>query len=82
MPTTVRRPLKIIAFSASGIGRQAYGVVKQLQELKIYVALFPETHLKPHMGFCIPNYDIYRTDPQDGHKSGTAVAVKKGIPHR
>jgi hypothetical protein len=33
------------------------------------------------MRFYIPNYHIYRNDHQDGHKGGTAVAVKKGIPH-
>jgi hypothetical protein len=34
MPTAVHRPLKIIAFSVNGIGRQAYQVIKQLQDLK------------------------------------------------
>jgi hypothetical protein len=34
------------------------------------------------MRFHVPNHDIYRTDGQDWHKGGTAVAVKKGIPHR
>jgi hypothetical protein len=34
------------------------------------------------MRFYIPNYDIYWTDREDGHKGGTAVAVEKGIPHR
>jgi hypothetical protein len=52
-----------------------------LHDLKINVALFAETHLKPHIRFYIPNYDIYRTDREDGHKAGTANAVKKGIPH-
>jgi hypothetical protein len=33
------------------------------------------------MMFNIPNYHIYRNDYLDGNKSGTAVAVKKGIPH-
>jgi hypothetical protein len=34
------------------------------------------------MRFYIPNYDIYRTVGQDGQKGGTAIADKKGIPHR
>jgi exonuclease III len=76
MVATVHRPLKVIAFNANGIGRQAYELRKQLQEPKIDVALFSETHLKPHMRFYIPNYHIYRTDHQDGHKGGTAVAVR------
>jgi hypothetical protein len=57
MPTTVHRPLKIIACNANGIGRQAYEVRKQLQDLKIDVSLLSETHLKHHMRFYIPNYD-------------------------
>jgi hypothetical protein len=76
LPTTVRRRLKTIAFNANGTGRQAYEVGKELQDLKIDVALFSETHLRLCMGFYIPNYDIYRTDSEDGHKGGTAVAVK------
>jgi hypothetical protein len=71
MPTAVHRPLKIIAFNANGVGGQAYEVRKQLQDLKVDVALFSETHLKSHMRFCIRNYDIYRTDGEDGHKSGS-----------
>jgi hypothetical protein len=79
MAAIVHRPLKV--FNVNGIGRQAYKLRKQLQDLKIDVALFTETHLKPHMRFCIPNYHIYRNDSLDGNKGGIAVAVKKGIPH-
>jgi endonuclease/exonuclease/phosphatase family metal-dependent hydrolase len=42
------------------------------------VALFSETQLKPHERFYIPNFHLYRTDR---HPGGTAVAVRKGIPH-
>jgi hypothetical protein len=45
------------------------------------VALFSETHLKPHERFYIPNFHLYRTDRHPGRKGGTAVAVRKGIPH-
>jgi hypothetical protein len=38
--------------------------------------------MKPHMRFYISNYDIYRTESESGHKGGTAVAVKKDVPHR
>jgi hypothetical protein len=53
------RPLKVIVFNASGIGRQRYELTKQLQDLHVDVALFSETHLKPHERFCIPNYNFY-----------------------
>jgi hypothetical protein len=29
----------------------------------------------------MPHYDFHRTDREDGHKCGTALALKKGIPH-
>jgi hypothetical protein len=80
MPTTVRGPLKIISFSANGIWKQAYQVRKQLHGLKIDEALFSDTHLKPHVRFYIPNYNIYQTEHQDGDKRGTVTAVKKDIP--
>jgi hypothetical protein len=45
------------------------------------VALFSETHLKPHKRFFIPNYHFYRNYRYLGRKDRTAVAVRKGIPH-
>jgi hypothetical protein len=52
-----------------------------LQDLKNDLALFRETLLKPLMRFYIPNHNIYRNDRLDGNNGGSAVAVKKGIPH-
>jgi hypothetical protein len=77
MAATLHRPLKVVAFDANGIGRQASELRKQMQDLKIDVALFRETHLKPHMRFYIPNYHIYRNDRLEKSKGGNAVA----IPH-
>jgi hypothetical protein len=45
------------------------------------VTLLSETHLKPHERFFIPNYHFYWTDRLPGRKGGTAVAVRKCIPH-
>ena len=45
------------------------------------MALLSETLLKPHDRFCIQNYTFYRTDRFPGRKGGTAVAIRKGIPH-
>jgi hypothetical protein len=81
MASRVHRPLKVIAYNANGIGRQRYELSKQLQDLHLDVALFSETHLKPHVRFHIPNYNFYRIDRHPGMKVGTAVAVRKGIPH-
>jgi hypothetical protein len=45
------------------------------------MALLSETHLKPHEMFFIPKCHFYRTDHYPGRKGGTAIAVRKGIPH-
>jgi exonuclease III len=81
MATRVHRPLKVLAFNTNGIGRQRYELSKQLQDLHIDVALFSETHLKPHERLFIPNFHFYRTDNFPGRKGGTAIAVRKNIPH-
>jgi exonuclease III len=80
MAARVHRPIKVIAFNANGIWRRSYEL-KQLQDLHIDVALLSETHLKPHERFFISNYHYYCTDRFPGRKGGTAVAVRKGIPH-
>jgi hypothetical protein len=61
--------------------RQRCELSKQLQKQHIDVALLSETHLKPHERFFIPNYHFYRTDRFTDIKGGTAVAVRKGVPH-
>jgi hypothetical protein len=61
--------------------RQRYELSKQLQDLHVDAALFSETRLKPLERFFISNYHFYRTDRYPGTKGGTAVAVRKDIPH-
>jgi hypothetical protein len=80
MATRFRRPLKVVAFYPNGIGRQLYELSKQLQDLCVDVALFSETHMKPHERFVILNFHFYRTDSYPGRKGGTAVAARKTFP--
>jgi hypothetical protein len=83
MVTSVHRLLKVIAFNANGGWRQHCELRKQLQDLHIHVdvAVFSETHLKPHEGCIIPNYYFYRNDHFQRRKGVTAFAVRKGVPH-
>jgi hypothetical protein len=81
MATRVHRLLKAVEFSANGIVRQHYELSSALQEQRIDLALLAKTHLRRHEWFYIPNYQVYRNDRFSGIKGGTAVAVKKGIPH-
>jgi hypothetical protein len=80
MAATSYRPLKLIAFNASGISRQRYELNKQLQDLHIDVALLSETSQTPWEGL-YSNLSLYRTDRFPGRKGGTSVAVRKGISH-
>jgi hypothetical protein len=48
MASRAHIPLKILSFNANGILKQRHDLSKQLKELHIGVALFSETHLKPH----------------------------------
>jgi hypothetical protein len=61
--------------------KQHHELNKQLQDLHVDVALFSETHLKPHERFFISNYHFYRNDSHPGGKGGTSVAVRRGVPH-
>jgi hypothetical protein len=45
------------------------------------VTLLSETHLKPHERLFTPNHHVQRTDRFLCLKGGTAVAVRKDIPH-
>jgi exonuclease III len=82
MNSRIHRPLKIVAFNTNGIIRRRYELCKQLQARRIDVALLSETHLKPHERFTIKNYHFYRNYHHPGLKGGTAIAVKRGVPHR
>jgi hypothetical protein len=70
MAVRVNGPLKIIAFNANGIRRWRYEFSKQLQNLRIDVALRSEAYLKPHERFLIPNH----------HLSDCPLPGKTGIP--
>jgi hypothetical protein len=81
MTTRIHRPIKVIASNANDIGRQRYELSKQLQDLRENVTPFSETHLKLHVRFLFPNFQLYRTGRYPGRKGLIAVAVRKGIPH-
>jgi hypothetical protein len=81
MNTSIHRPLKVVAFNTNGIIRQRYELSKQLQTPRIDLALLSETYLKTHETFSVRNDHIYRNDRHPGGKGGTAVAVRKGVPH-
>jgi hypothetical protein len=76
MASRFHRPLKILSLNANGILRQCHELSKQLEYLRIHVALLSETHLKPHEKFFLQNYNVYRIDLYPGKKGRTAIAVR------
>ena len=79
---TQTRHLKFIAFNARGILPQKYEFRRLLLKYKIDIALLNETHLKPYNNFHIANYSVYRNDRTWADGGGTAIIIKKGIPHQ
>jgi hypothetical protein len=64
--------------------KQRYELNKHLQNLHVYVALFSDIHLKPHEKFFFFFFQINTfIEPTDTRaaKGGTAVAVRRGVPH-
>jgi hypothetical protein len=61
--------------------KQRYEFSKQLQAIHEDVALFSETHLRPHERSYISNYHFYRTDRHLGRKGRTTIAVRRDVPH-
>jgi hypothetical protein len=70
-----------LAAQSHATWRQRYEFSKQLQDLHIDVALLSGTHLKLHRRFFIPRYHLYWSGHFPERKCGTAVEVKKGVPH-
>jgi hypothetical protein len=72
-------PPKVLAFNANGISKQRYELSKQLQDLR--GSLFRDTSKTP-LEVLHSKLPIYRINRHPERKGGTAVAVRKGIPHK
>jgi hypothetical protein len=67
-------------FNANGILKQRYELSKQLQDLHIDVALFSETHLKPHGGFLFKIINFTETIANREEKAELPLQSKKASP--
>jgi retron-type reverse transcriptase/endonuclease/exonuclease/phosphatase family metal-dependent hydrolase len=73
--------LRITFWNANGIARQINEVKDFITRLNIDIFLVNETHLRAGDNLRIPNYRTYRNDRKDKRGGGTAVLIKKDIPH-
>lgn len=75
------KKLKISYWSADGIKNKKYELAHYLIEQQIDVMLLEETRLRGEDRLNILNYITYRTSRQNQPKGGTAICIKKYIPH-
>ena len=78
----ILKPLSLLNFNANGLKNQILEVANFLQKNSIDIACINETHLKNPDIVKIPNYTIYRNDRENRPGGGTAIIIKKSIPHR
>lgn len=77
----VQARLKISYWNCQGIFEKKAELQLFLTEYNIDVMLLNETFLKPGRKINIPNYKTYRNDRLVQPGGGTAILIKKNIPH-
>jgi hypothetical protein len=80
MATRVHRLLKVIAFNANNIVRQLYDLSKQLEDLRVDVALFSETHLKLMRGSLFQISTFTEPTAIRAEKAELLLQLKKVFP--
>lgn len=81
MAAIKQEKLKTVYWNAAGLRIKKHEVMAFLQKENIDIMLIGETWLKANISFKIPNYAIYRTDRILQPQGGTAILIKKHIPH-
>lgn len=76
-----RKPINLLYWNANGIRDQATELKVTVQKHKVDVVLICETHLKQGKSLKLPNFVTYRHDRTTGPQGGTAILVKKSVPH-
>ncbi len=71
----------MISWNANSLFPKRQEFNEYLIENGIDIALIQETCLKPQTLYKVPNYKIYRQDRVNRIGGGTAILIKKNIPH-
>lgn len=77
----IPKHFSILTWNANSLRKRKDELVQFLHDNNVGVVLVQETLLKPGMSFQIPNYSLYRNDRERRRGGGTAILVKKDIPH-
>lgn len=76
-----QRVLKLVYWNARGILNKKYELQQFLAEEDVDIMIIGETWLNNNHEFRIPNYKMYRNDRQLRPHGGTAILLKRNIPH-
>ncbi|GFS87914.1 putative RNA-directed DNA polymerase from transposon X-element [Trichonephila clavipes] len=76
-----RSNLTVISWNANGIRSRIEEFRSFIADWNPDIINLQETHLQPCHNFTFPDYSIYRTDRTFRGGGGTAIMVKRSIPH-
>lgn len=71
--------LTILNWNACSLASKKLELVEFLRTANIDLAAITETHLKPNVGFNLPDHVIVRLDRTSSGGGGVAIAVRKSI---
>lgn len=76
---------KIVAFNCNSViacPSRRTELINFLRNNKVTVALLSETFLKTEHSFQVPQYNVVRTDNEDGRGAGTAILLHESVSFR
>lgn len=78
-----KNTIRLCMWNANGImqKKKKPELFNFIEDNNIDVCLIQETKLNPNNSLNMPNYQIYRTDRTTHHGGGTAILVRRSIPH-
>lgn len=79
--TNTKNFFKLVYWNANGLLSKKHELMHFLEEEEVDVIMIGETWLNNNHMLKIPNYSIYRNDRIHNPRGGTAIAIKRTLPH-
>lgn len=72
----------IVSWNCCGIRNRNPSLSQFVKDYAVEILLLQETWLRPSDSYALRNFQVYRNDRCNQRGGGTAIAVRKNIPHR